>query len=129
MIWQFPLFWFGLPAILKGWVDRVFAMGRVYGHGRMYETGAFRGKRALLSLTTGGPASVYAADGRNGDIDAILRPIQRGMLQFTGFSVLAPHIVFGPARLDDEQRMAALTGWRARLAGLEREAPIDPGRY
>ncbi|WP_405051501.1 NAD(P)H-dependent oxidoreductase [Silvimonas sp.] len=30
MIWQFPLWWFGLPAILKGWVDRVFAMGRIY---------------------------------------------------------------------------------------------------
>jgi NAD(P)H dehydrogenase (quinone) len=28
MIWQFPLWWFGMPAILKGWVDRVFAMGR-----------------------------------------------------------------------------------------------------
>jgi NAD(P)H dehydrogenase (quinone) len=26
MIWQFPLWWFGLPAILKGWVDRVFAI-------------------------------------------------------------------------------------------------------
>jgi NAD(P)H dehydrogenase (quinone) len=33
MIWQFPLWWFGLPAILKGWVDRVFAMGRTYGSG------------------------------------------------------------------------------------------------
>jgi NAD(P)H dehydrogenase (quinone) len=129
MIWQFPLWWFGLPAILKGWVDRVFAMGRVYGYGRMYETGAFRGKRALLSLTTGGPAPVYGRDGRNGDIDAILRPIQRGMLQFTGFSVLAPHIVFAPARLDDEQRIAALMGWRARLAGIAGEGPIDPGRY
>jgi Flavodoxin-like fold len=31
MIWQFPLWWFGLPSILKGWVDRVFAMGRTYG--------------------------------------------------------------------------------------------------
>ena len=28
MIWQFPLWWFGLPAVLKGWVDCVFAMGR-----------------------------------------------------------------------------------------------------
>jgi NAD(P)H dehydrogenase (quinone) len=129
MIWQFPLWWFGLPGILKGWVDRVFVMGRVYGHGRMYETGVFRGKRALLSLTTGGPAAVYGPDGRNGDIDAILRPIQRGMLQFTGFSVLAPHIVFGPAHLDDDARMAALMGWRARLAGIDREGPIDPGRY
>jgi len=56
MIWQFPLWWFGLPAVLKGWVDRVFAMGRVYGGGRVYGQGVFRGKRAMLSLTTGGPA-------------------------------------------------------------------------
>ena len=57
MIWQFPLWWFGLPAILKGWVDRVFAMGRAYGNGHIYETGKFKGKRALLSLTTGGRLS------------------------------------------------------------------------
>src|ERR1019366_2769397 len=35
MIWQFPLWWFGLPGILKGWVDRVFAMGRTYGGGKV----------------------------------------------------------------------------------------------
>jgi NAD(P)H dehydrogenase (quinone) len=85
MIWQFPLWWFGLPAILKGWVDRVFAIGRTYGMGHSYETGVFRGKRALLSLTTGGPRESYAPDGFNGDIEAILRPIHRGMLEFTGF--------------------------------------------
>ena len=55
MTWQFPLWWFGLPAAWEGWVDRVFAMGRTYGGGHIYETGVFRGKRALLSLTTGGP--------------------------------------------------------------------------
>ena len=33
MVWQFPLWWFGLPGPLKGWVDRVFAMGRTYGNG------------------------------------------------------------------------------------------------
>src|SRR5262249_22492040 len=53
MILQFPLWWFGLPAVLKGWVDRVFAAGRVHGNGQYYDTGVFRGKRALLSLTTG----------------------------------------------------------------------------
>jgi putative NADPH-quinone reductase len=41
MIWQFPLWWFSVPAALKGWVDRVFAMGRAYGSGRIYETGFF----------------------------------------------------------------------------------------
>jgi NAD(P)H dehydrogenase (quinone) len=48
MIWQFPLWWLGLPAALKGWVDRVFAMGRTYGGSRIYQLGVFRGKRALL---------------------------------------------------------------------------------
>ena len=43
MIWQFPLWWFGLPGPLKGWVDRVFAMGRTYGNGRFYESGVFSG--------------------------------------------------------------------------------------
>jgi NAD(P)H dehydrogenase (quinone) len=129
MIWQFPLWWFGLPAILKGWVDRVFAMGRTYGGGRVYATGVFSGKRALLSLTTGGPEGAYRADGFNGDLDAILRPIQRGILNFTGFAVLAPQIVYGPARADDAQRAAWLADWDRRLGGIESESPIDVGRY
>lgn len=101
MIWQFPLWWFGLPAMLKGWVDRVFAMGRTYGGGHFYENGVFRGKRAFISLTTGGPAEAYVRGGFNGGIDGILRPIQRGMLRFVGFDVLAPHIIFGPAHQSD----------------------------
>ena len=129
VIWQFPLWWFGLPAILKGWVDRVFAMGRAYGGGRVYETGMFKGKRALLSLTTGGPEGAYTAEGFNGDLDAILRPIHRGMLQFTGFEVLAPHVIYAPVRAEAEQREAWLQAWAERLRRIEGEHPISVGRY
>lgn len=129
MIWQFPLWWFGLPAILKGWVDRVFAMGRTYGGGHIYDTGRFRGRKALLSFTTGGPAPAYQKDGFNGDIDAILRPVQRGMLQFLGFSVLASQPVFGPARMEETQRTQALSDWAQRLRRIESEAEIDVGPY
>ena len=129
MIWQFPLWWFGLPGILKGWVDRTFAMGRAYGGGRVYGTGMFRGKRALLSLTTGGPEGAYAAGGFNGDMAGILRPIQRGMLEFTGFEVLAPHVVYSPVRVDSTQREAWLQAWAQRLQNIEAEHPIDVGRY
>jgi NAD(P)H dehydrogenase (quinone) len=64
LIFQFPLWWFGLPAILKGWVDRVFAAGLTYGGGRWYSNGVFGGKRAMLSLTTGGSPSIYSSRGR-----------------------------------------------------------------
>ena len=129
MIWQFPLWWFGLPAILKGWVDRVFAMGRTYGGGRFYDAGVFRGKKALLCVTTGGPHSAYVAGGFNGDIEAILRPIQRGMLRFVGFDVLAPHLVFGLAHLSNDELKQAIAGYGSRLRAIEEEAPIDVGEY
>lgn len=129
MIWQFPLWWFGLPATLKGWVDRLFAMGRVYGNGRIYEKGVFRGKRAMLSLTTGGPYDSYLPAGFNGDMAGVLRPIQRGMLEFVGFDVLAPQIVFGPVRMTAEQRGEQLEAYAGRLRGIEGEAPVEVGLY
>ncbi|MDP6352522.1 MAG: NAD(P)H-dependent oxidoreductase [Alphaproteobacteria bacterium] len=129
LIFQFPLWWFGLPAILKGWVDRVFARGRVYGRGHSYETGRFVGRRAVLSLTTGGPAPAYEADGDNGDISVILKPIHRGMFNFVGFDVLSPQLSYGPARVTDEDRRAMLEAWRRRVAELFDEEPIEVGRY
>jgi len=129
MIWQFPLWWFGMPAALKGWVDRVFAMGRVYGGGRIYDNGTCRGKRAMLSLTTGGPPEAYRPDGFNGDLAGVLRPIHRGMLRFVGFDVLAPQVVYGPARMTDEQRRAELARYAQRLSAIAHESPIEVGRY
>ncbi len=129
MIWQFPLWWFGLPAVLKGWVDRIFAMGRAYGGGRIYETGIFKGKRALLSLTTGGAEEHYQPDGFNGDMLGLLKPIHRGMLQFVGIEVLAPQIVYGPAHMNDQQRIDELDRYRLRLSQITGETPINVGRY
>ena len=104
-------------------------MGRTYGGGRIYETGVFRGKRAMLSLTTGGPEDAYQKGAFNGDIAAILRPIHRGMLQFVGFDVLEPQIVYGPVRLTDEERKQRLADYASRLQGIESEAPMDVGIY
>ncbi|AXY73560.1 flavodoxin family protein [Paraflavitalea soli] len=129
MIWQFPLWWFSVPGILKGWVDRVFAMGRFYGAGKYYEQGIFSGKKALLSLTTGGEEGAYLKDGFNGDIINMLKPIHRGIFGFTGWSVLHPHIVYGPARLSPEAREAELNKWKKRLLQAVDEQPIEVGTY
>ncbi len=129
MILHFPLWWFSMLAILKGWVDRVFASGRTYGSGRMYEKGVFKGKRAMLTLSTGGPQSVYIAGCFNGDIDAILRPIERGILQFLGFDVLPAQIVFSPAQMGIAEREAALAAYALRLQSIETENPKPPLAY
>lgn len=124
LIFQFPLWWFGLPAILKGWVDRVFAMGRVYGRGRWYDDGQFRGKRAMLSVTTGSPDASYTERGLHGDIASILYPVNHGILRFTGFDVLPPFLVHGPVRISDAERAEALERYRERLRRLWDDEPI-----
>jgi len=129
MIWQFPLWWFGLPGILKGWADKCFAMGRTYGGGRAYATGMFRGKKAVLSLTSGGPAHVYVQGGFNGDLAGILRPIHRGIFEFCGFDVLTPQAFYMPARASDEDRAKMLASWASRLATIGAEEGFEVGHY
>jgi NAD(P)H dehydrogenase (quinone) len=119
LILQFPLWWFGLPAILKGWVDRVFASGgRIYGGGKWYDRGVLGGKRAMCSVTVGGVSSMYSEHGLNGQIADILFPINHGMLYFTGFTVIEPFLVHAPARMTEEERTAVLARYRERIVGL-----------
>src|SRR5579859_6193123 len=102
LILQFPLWWFTLPAILKGWVERVFSYGFGYGVGEhsdrhwgdRYGEGVLAGKRALLIVTAGGWAEHYAPRGVNGPIDDLLFPIQHGILYYPGYQVLPPFVVY-----------------------------------
>lgn len=123
LVFQFPIWWLGLPAILKGWVDRVFAVGRAYGGGHWFEGGVFAGKRAMCSVTVGGLATAYSDAGPYGPIEPILSPIHRGIFGFCGFTVIAPFVVYGPNRIGDEERRAYLERYRQRMRTLA-TAPI-----
>ncbi len=126
LILQFPLWWFSMPAILKGWVDRVLAMGFAYGGGKgTYHTGPFKGKRAMLVLTTGGPEISYGEGARNGDMEKLLYPIQHGVLHFVGMDVLPPFVVWSPARLEEEERKNYLAMYAHRLKFLQKTPKLD----
>jgi NAD(P)H dehydrogenase (quinone) len=126
LIFHFPIWWLGMPAILKGWVDRVFAVGVAYGGGRRFASGLMRGKRALCIVTVGGTPQHYDGSGDYAPIEHVLYPIQRGILEFTGFDVLPPFVAYGPGRSDDAQRRADLAALRARLRNLRPDASASP---
>jgi len=87
--------WWHLPsAMLKGRIDRVFAYGDVYTSAKRFEAGRFVGKRAMLSVTVGTSADTYAHDGRSGDIDLLLWPVEFS-LAYVGYEVLAPFVAHG----------------------------------
>lgn len=124
VLFQFPLWWFSVPAILKGWFDRVLAPGFAYGNGRFFDTGGMRGRRAMLAVTTGGLPHMYGEDGRYGPIERQLHHVTYGTLAFVGFDVLPTFAVHGPARIGEEARRAELDRYRILLSGIDRIEPM-----
>lgn len=124
LILQFPLWWLGLPAILKGWVDRVLAVGRAYGGGRYFSRGVFASKRAMCSVTVGGSSEAYSHHGAYGPLDPILFPIHHGILGFVGFTVVEPFVVHAPARMRPDERAAVLAEYGRRLLNLSTASAI-----
>jgi NAD(P)H dehydrogenase (quinone) len=128
LVLQFPLWWMGMPAIMKGWLDRVLALGFAYGGGRWFDEGWLAGKKAVLSVTIGGPEEAYTAKGLYGPMETILGPIHRGILAFVGLTVLEPLLVHGPGRMTPEEREAALSSVQAWFASIERARAIPQPR-
>lgn len=78
----------------------------------------------MLSLTTGGPPSIYSPRGLNGDIETLLFPIQHGLLYFVGFDVLPPFVAWSVARSTQEQREEYLRHYAERLRNWQTTSPI-----
>lgn len=128
LILQFPLWWFGMPAILKGWIDRVFVSGAVYGRSAMFERGKFVGKRALVCLTTGAPMEAFGPDSLNGEILNLLAPLHRGVLAFTGMQVLPPFVAYHVPYAGVQGRTAMLAQYQDYLANLDSLEPLPAPR-
>ncbi|MDQ1304604.1 MAG: Flavodoxin family protein [Actinomycetota bacterium] len=129
LVLSFPLWWFSLPAILKGWVDRVFAMGAVSGGDLgLFDEAALAGRRAVALMTTGGSADSFTEDGTFGDINEFLFHIHRGMLEFVGYDVLEPIITYGPAHVDDVRRARALDDVRHAFSNLDSRPMVKTSR-
>ena len=94
LVVHFPLWWFGMPAILKGWIDRVFVYGRMYRSVMRYDTGICSGKKMIACVTTGASEEACSHNGREGDTRLHLWPILFSF-RYLGFDVFEPEIFHG----------------------------------
>lgn len=132
VILQFPLWWHGPPAMLKGWFDRVCVYGGLYSGSMRYDRGRLRGKRALCAVTTGSPAPAFSRHGRGGDMATLMWPLHCS-LYYLGLGVLPPQVIHGVQggglSYQDETAFRAhlereKQAWARRLQGLGMEDTI-----
>lgn len=119
LIFQFPLWWFGPPAILKGWFDRTLAFGKIYDLGHRYQTGMLQGRTGMISTTTGGPEERFSgADGQYEKIDIYLKPIEFGCIEYMGMKLADRFVAWSAGRVGDEGRQAYLDQWAKHLLAV-----------
>ena len=96
VVWQHPLQWYGMPALMKLWLDEVFAFGWAYGPG----SAALRGKDLWLVTSTGGAEGAYHPGGYNRYFfDAFLPPYEQ-TAALCGMRFTPPLVLHDAHRVD-----------------------------
>lgn len=128
LVIQFPLWWYGMPAILKGWFDRVLTAGFAYGDmdpelgvPRRYGDGGLTGRRALVVVTAGEDERSIGPRGISGDLESVLFPLTHGVLWYVGIDVLDLHVVHDADALTEADVDREVVRLRERLRTVHEE--------
>lgn len=112
VVFQFPLWWFSSPALLKSWEDAVLEHGWAYGS----EGHAFEGKEFTVAVSTGSPEANYQPDGANKfTIEQVLVPFQ-STANYISATWVKPFVTFGAFGISDEALAEAAKQYQELLA-------------
>lgn len=85
LVFIFPIWWAGMPAMLKGYFDRVFTYGFAYTmEGEAFHAG-LPGKKAILINTLGASRDEYLSAGM---FESMHKTLDEGILGFCGVEVI-----------------------------------------
>ena len=107
-----PIWWFGMPAVFKGYIDRVFSAGFAYEYGPDGVKGLLSGKKVMIINTTGGPQESYLKFGFK---DALTKVFKDGTYEFCAMKVIRHEFLFAVPTISQEARekmLADIDGWK-----------------
>ena len=105
LIFVYPVWWFSMPAILKGYIDRVFSRGFAYEPAGHIIKGLLPGKKVMIFSTTGGPRFAYFLLGYKA---AIKTTIDAGIFKFCGMKVALHKYFYAVPAITDAARKKML---------------------
>jgi len=110
-----PVWWAGFPALLKGYIDRVFAQGFAFEFTPLGPKGLLGGKKVLIIQTTASPESMFDHSGLRKSLDMIL---EDATFKFCGLEVAGHKYFFGVPTVSDKDRKAMLKEVKALVKAL-----------
>ena len=112
LVWLHPIHWYGMPPLMKLWLDEVFSFGWAYGPGGL----VLRGADLWLVTSTGGPETSYHPSGYNRFFfDAFLPPYDQ-TAALAGMRFLPPLVLHGAHRASDADIAAHAAMFADRLS-------------
>jgi NAD(P)H dehydrogenase (quinone) len=120
LVIHFPLWWGGPPAILKGWIERVLAMGFAWSPEGRYANGLLKGKKVLITTTAGDPKSFYSPEGMHrATVEQHLYSLLHNTFALCGLAVLKPFIVHNTTAASTEELDEHIKQYQHFLQAIE----------
>lgn len=121
----FPLWWWSMPAILKGWIDRVFNSGFAFNYVDGHSVGLLTHKKVALFCPAATRKGVYRRYGYHG---AFQRLVDAGIFGYCGITDVETHI-FPEVEESDEARPKHLAYARAAALSFEESSGLDSDSF
>lgn len=112
VVWQHPMHWYGMPALMKLWVDEVLAFGWAYGPGGTH----LRDKDLWLVTSTGGSVHAYSEAGYNRHPFDDFMPPYRQTAELCGMRFLPPKVLHSAQRATAAELQAFSAAYLKKLA-------------
>ncbi|AGL02049.1 NAD(P)H-dependent oxidoreductase [Desulfoscipio gibsoniae] len=104
-----PIWWFSVPAMLKGYIDRVMSQGFAYEYTDNGPRGLLPGKRAAIITTSGADENTA---NQSGMMQAINTSFVNGIFAFCGFADVKYINYYAVPMVSNEERKQMLDNVR-----------------
>ncbi|CAI8737570.1 NAD(P)H-dependent oxidoreductase [Chryseobacterium sp. IT-36CA2] len=107
----YPIWWTGLPAMMKGYIDRVFSYGFAYRYDQGIQKGLLKGKKTVIINTHGKSHEEYEKTGMD---KALTLTSDNGIFIYSGLEIIK-HLFFDKA---DKASQENLEIWKDQIRNL-----------
>ncbi|MEC1353656.1 NAD(P)H-dependent oxidoreductase [Bacillus sonorensis] len=125
IVFQFPLYWYSSPPLLKQWFDEVFTFGWAHGPGGT----KLKGKEWVTAMSIGSPEHAYQAGGYNlFSISELTKPFQASA-SLVGMAYLPSFAEYRANKISDQEIAQSASRYVEHITNIELNPKVRLRNY